>query len=188
MRYPGLGIGGYCLTKDPAFAPAGARQLFGCDIAFPFSRLAGQTADEMPLHTVRRLTGLIGGDVAGKRILLCGIAYREDVADTRYSPAESVYRELVSRGARVDVHDPFVTFWEEVQCPVMQELPSPEVYAAVLFATPHTVYRQLDLRSWMSSSRATVALDAFMVFSRRQRQAFREAGLHVESVGVGDGL
>ncbi|MCH8478626.1 MAG: hypothetical protein LAT56_11865, partial [Wenzhouxiangella sp.] len=35
IRYPGLGIGGYCLTKDPSFAPAAARQLFGLSLEFP---------------------------------------------------------------------------------------------------------------------------------------------------------
>jgi len=188
MRYPGLGIGGYCLTKDPAFAPAATRQLFGRDIEFPFSRLAISTAADMPSHTIERLTRLLDGAVAGKRILLCGICYREDVADTRYSPSEIVYRELVAQGAQVDVHDPFVSYWQEVQRPVANDLPSPEGYAAVLFATPHAVYKRLDLPRWMSGSRGTAVLDAFMVFSSRQRQLFREAGMWIESIGVGDGL
>ena len=33
---PGLGVGGYCLTKDPAFAPAASEQLFNTALEFHF--------------------------------------------------------------------------------------------------------------------------------------------------------
>lgn len=188
IRFPGMGIGGYCLTKDPTFAPAAARQLFHQDLEFPFSRLAVRASAEMPHHCVARLTGLLGGSVADKNILICGVSYRQDVADTRYSPSETVYRELVERGARVDFHDPFVSWWEELECPVPTAMPGAAPYDAVVFAVPHTEYRTLDLGAWIEDNARIVVLDAYMVFSRDQRHAFRERGVHIESIGVGDGL
>jgi nucleotide sugar dehydrogenase len=187
IRYPGLGIGGYCLTKDPAFAPAAARQLFGHDLEFPFSRLAVRAAADMPLHGVRRLQGLLG-DVQGKRILICGVSYRQDVGDTRYSPSEVVYRELVGLGASVDFHDPYVSWWEELDLPVPATFGSPDGYDAILFAVPHSQYSQLDLGAWINDKASTVVLDAYMVFTKAQREAFRRAGVRIESIGIGDGL
>jgi len=187
IRYPGLGIGGYCLTKDPAFAPAAARQLFGRDLDFPFSRLAVRAAADMPLHGVRRLQGLLG-DVCGKKILMCGVSYRQDVGDTRYSPSEVVYRELLARGAHVDFHDPYVSWWEELGLPVPAVLGDPEGYDAILFAVPHSQYSQLDLGEWIRDKSSTVVLDAYMVFTKAQRDAFRRAGVRIESIGIGDGL
>lgn len=188
IRYPGLGIGGYCLTKDPAFAPAAARQLFGQDLKFPFSQLAVRAAADMPLHGVRRLQQLLGGDIRGKRVLLCGVSYRQDVADTRYSPSEFVYRELVKLGAEVGFHDPFVSWWDELELPVNGELSPPDGYDAVMFAVPHTQYSQLDLAKWITDKSSTVVLDAYMVFTKAQRDEFRRAGVRIESIGIGDGL
>jgi UDP-N-acetyl-D-glucosamine dehydrogenase len=188
IRYPGLGIGGYCLTKDPTFAPASARQLFGLALDFPFSRLAVAESAQMPHHGVARLAQLLGGSVAGKRILLCGVSYREDVADTRYSPSETVYRELIGRGAKVAVHDPFVSWWEELDCAVPDALPSPDGFDAVLFAIPHAQYRELDLAEWIGDKAGTLVLDAFLVFTAAQRKAFRARGVRIEAIGVGEGL
>lgn len=188
IRYPGLGIGGYCLTKDPTFAPAAAQQLFGLDLDFPFSRLAVQASSQMPHHGVDRLTGLLGGVVEGKRILICGVSYRQDVGDTRYSPSETVYTELTRRGAKVDFHDPYVTWWDELGKPVPDVLPGSAGYDAVLFAVPHTQYMEMDLVGWVEEKESTVVLDAYMVFTRQQRRAFRDGGVRIESIGVGDGL
>ena len=188
IRYPGMGIGGYCLTKDPTFTPASSRQLFGLDLEFPFSRLAVTESAGMPHHGVARLTEMLGGDLAGKRILLCGVSYRQDVADTRYSPSEIVYQELVGRGAAVDVHDPFVGWWEELAFEVPKDLPSPDGYDAVLFAIPHQQYRELDLGEWIGNKAGTVVLDAYLVFSAQKRRAFRQAGVQIEAIGVGEGL
>ncbi|MCG5525284.1 nucleotide sugar dehydrogenase [Ectothiorhodospira haloalkaliphila] len=187
IRYPGLGIGGYCLTKDPTFAPAAARQLFGHDLDFPFSRLAVRAATEMPHHGVTRLEGLLGGSVKGRRILLCGVSYRQDVADTRYSPSETVYRELTERGAEVVCHDPFVRHWEELDMEIPEALPGTAGVDAVMFAIPHSQYQALDLVEWVVDKGRTVVLDAYMVFDAAQRRAFRELGVRIESIGVGDG-
>ena len=188
IRYPGLGVGGYCLTKDPTFTPASAKQLFGLDLSFPFSRLAVTESAGMPHHGVARLTEMLGGDLSGKRVLLCGVSYRQDVADTRYSPSEVVYRELLAGGAVVDFQDPFVFWWDELDCEVPKDLPSPGGYDAVLFAIPHQQYRQLDLAEWIEDKAATVVLDAYLVFSAQQRRAFRKAGVKIEAIGVGEGL
>ncbi|MGB1110851.1 MAG: nucleotide sugar dehydrogenase, partial [Gammaproteobacteria bacterium] len=99
IRQPGLGVGGYCLTKDPTFAPAAVSQLFGLDpIEFPFSGMAVRTNHEMPRHSVARLRQVLGDDLHGKRVLMLGVSYRQDVGDTRYSPSEILYRALVDAG------------------------------------------------------------------------------------------
>lgn len=188
LRFPGLGIGGYCLTKDPSFTPAAARQLFGHDLEFPYSRLALQVTSRMPYHALERLAELLGGALAGKKILLCGVSYRQDVADTRYSPSEVLVRELRDRNAVVDFHDPYVMHWEELEEQVLNELPSPDAYDAVIFAVPHSDYQTLELDRWVTRGNTTLFLDAFMVFSKEQRSRFRDAGIRIEAIGVGNGL
>jgi UDP-N-acetyl-D-glucosamine dehydrogenase len=188
IRYPGIGIGGYCLTKDPTFAPAAAKQLFGLSIEFPFSRLAVSQTAQMPLHALGRLTNFLGGSLNSKKILLCGVSYRQDVADTRFSPSEIIYRKLKALGAIVDLHDPFVNFWEELGVEVSTLLPSSESYNAIIFAVPHQHYQILDLSKYLVFKDKVLIFDAFSVFTAEQRKNFRHLGIRIEAVGVGDGL
>jgi UDP-N-acetyl-D-glucosamine dehydrogenase len=53
IRYPGLGVGGYCLTKDPMFGAASAREIFGFeDLEFPLSLASLEINDKMPVASV----------------------------------------------------------------------------------------------------------------------------------------
>jgi nucleotide sugar dehydrogenase len=84
---PGFGVGGYCLTKDPLLVGVGARDILGIDgLQFPFCEAAVATNRQMPHATLDLLEQGLGG-IAGKRILLLGASYREDVAVSRNSPS-----------------------------------------------------------------------------------------------------
>ena len=49
LRYPGLGVGGYCLTKDPTFAEVSAKNIFRFkELKFPMSNLAININSKMP--------------------------------------------------------------------------------------------------------------------------------------------
>jgi UDP-N-acetyl-D-glucosamine dehydrogenase len=186
IRFPGLGVGGYCLTKDPTFAPAAAKQLFDKDLHFPFSQMAVKTNNEMPLHTVKRLKSLINNNFFEKKILICGVSYRQDIGDSRFSPSEILVNELVLQGAKVDCHDPYLSYWDELEFELLKDLPDPSNYDAAVFTVPHKQYKDLDLASWGNQS--IVILDANGVFNNKKRALFRLAGINIESIGVGNGL
>lgn len=186
IRFPGLGVGGYCLTKDPTFAPASAKQLFGKNLTFPFSQMAVHVNHDMPLHTVSRLKSLMNDSINGKKLLICGVSYRQDVGDTRYSPSEILVNELVAQKANITCHDPYVTYWDELDITLPVKLPDSKFFDAVIFAVPHQQYCNLDLVSWCSKD--TLVLDANWVFNNKQRELARGNGIRVESVGRGDGL
>jgi UDP-N-acetyl-D-glucosamine dehydrogenase len=184
MRQPGFGVGGYCLTKDPLLGAVAARQLFGLDqIEFPFSTLAVETNRHMPLVTLGMLEGLLGG-LNGKSVLLLGVSYRQDVADTRYSPAEVFVRAARDRGAEVTCHDPLVTHWAELDIGIDDQIPPPDSFDAVIFAVPHREYAALDVAKWLDGSRPLV-LDANGVLSEEQQRQLREIGCVLASIGRG---
>lgn len=183
IRQPGFGVGGYCLTKDPLMAGAAARTLFGVNtLHFPFSESAVRVNAEAPMTSVARLEQLLNG-LAGRRILLLGVAYRQDVADTRYSPSETFVREAEARGAQLLCHDPLVTFWSELGRPVAQQLPAPD-FDAVVVAVPHTAYRTLDLATWVGSHRPLL-FDANAVLSSEQQRSWLSRDLPLWIVGRG---
>lgn len=185
MRQPGFGVGGYCLTKDPLLAGIAAHDLLGFpELVFPFSELAVSTNQRMPLETLRLVRDGLGGSLANRRLLLLGISYRPDVADTRFTPAESFVRAAGDEGATVDVHDPLVTYWEELATHVPAQLPAAHSYDAVVFASAHPEYTSLDVVTWLGSARPLV-VDGNRVLSDNQRAALRSAGVREIAIGRG---
>lgn len=185
IRQPGFGVGGYCLTKDPLFPGVAARQLLDRpDLGFPFSEMAVATNQRMPMASIARLETALSGGLMGKRILLMGIAYRQDVADTRYSPSELFVSEARRRGAEILFHDPLVRHWNELGTGVPSALPPSGDLDAVVLAVPHTVYRELDLGSWLASGRPLV-LDASAVLTTRQREDVLRVGCTLIAIGEG---
>jgi UDP-N-acetyl-D-glucosamine dehydrogenase len=188
IRRPGFGVGGYCLTKDPLLGQIAARDIFQLDgVEFPFSTLAVSVNRAMPLATLELLERALDGGLAGRKILLMGISYRDGVSDTRSSPSEVFVRAARERGAEVVSHDPLVAEWAELGLEVDPAIPSPAGFDAVVFAVPHPEYMQLDLRSWLGSSRPLV-LDASDVLDDHQRKALGDLGCAAVSIGRGQGV
>ena len=126
----------------------------------------------------------LGGDLAGKRLLLLGVAYRSGVADTRNSPGELFVKEGRRRGASIAVADPLVRHWPELNVDLPDTLPAPDGFDAVVFAVGHTDYRDLDVVSWLGEERPLV-FDAANVLSVDTRSALDEAAIPVHSIGRG---
>jgi nucleotide sugar dehydrogenase len=187
IRQPGFGVGGYCLTKDPLFGAAATRQLMKMPaFAFPFCETAVDVNRRMPIANLDRLEQLAGG-LRGKSLVQLGIAYRSEVDDTRFAPAEPFYREAIRRGAVVVCHDPYVRHWAELDMAIPEALPEPASSDIVVFAVPHAAYRRLDVLAWLGSARPFV-YDCDNVLDAATRNRLRAAGVRVESTGRGLGL
>ncbi|MFV0138029.1 nucleotide sugar dehydrogenase [Streptomyces sp. HMX87] len=105
---PGAGVGGHCIPVDPHYLAAKAESE-----GFPLRMVsaAQHVNTRMPVHVADRAAALLDGlRTPGReaRVLLLGVAYKPDVADTRESPAAPVTRRLRDRGAEVVYHDPYV--------------------------------------------------------------------------------
>ena len=186
IRQPGFGVGGYCLTKDPLFARIAAREIFGLSgHTFPFSSQAVAVNQAMPLVSLGKIREYFRGSVEGKRILLMGISYRQDVGDTRYSPAETFYRQAVQEGALVTPHDPLVKYWDELRIPVRRRLPRPAGFDAVVFAVPHAAYRKIDFGRWLKTGGKPLVFDANNVLTVQQRRDITRRGNPLLSIGRG---
>ena len=109
MRFnPSAGVGGHCIPVDPTYLASIAEEL-GAPASF--IRRANQVNREMPNYVVERVETDNGGSLAGKSVLVVGVAYKPNVADTRETSAELVIDELRRRGAVVQWHDALVDNW-----------------------------------------------------------------------------
>ncbi|HUY11862.1 MAG TPA: nucleotide sugar dehydrogenase [Candidatus Dormibacteraeota bacterium] len=105
---PGPGVGGHCIPLDPHYlAWESKRQGF----TSRFIELAEDVNAQMPAYVVDLIADALnesGKAFRDARILVIGVAYKRNVADTRRSPAISVIDRLRMRGAAISYHDPYV--------------------------------------------------------------------------------
>jgi len=106
--YPGPGLGGHCLPSDPYYLSWKVR-LEGYEPRF--ITFADEINRRMPAYVVEMVTDALNARqraVNGSRILLLGVAYKPNVADTRDSPALEIFATLLAKGAHVAYHDAMV--------------------------------------------------------------------------------
>lgn len=105
---PSAGVGGHCIPVDPTYLAAVAEE-HGAPATF--IRRANDVNLEMSRYVVDRVEADNGGLLAGKSVLVVGVAYKPNVADVRETPAELVIEHLRARGAVVSWHDEVVGTW-----------------------------------------------------------------------------
>jgi UDP-N-acetyl-D-mannosaminuronate dehydrogenase len=113
LMYPGIGVGGYCLTKDPLLASWARKSFFGSDSDLSMSVNSVSLNDQMPGFAFERLINVFG-DIGGLKIAFLGVSYRGDVGDTRFTPVEKLVRLVEDAGANTVLHDPYVSYWQEM--------------------------------------------------------------------------
>lgn len=106
--WPGPGIGGHCIPKDPQLL---AWKMNKLDYHPRFIELATKINGEMPGYAVARLKRTLkkdGRGLSGARILILGVAYKGGVSDYRESPSLDIMHLLAEQGALISFYDPFV--------------------------------------------------------------------------------
>ena len=106
--YPGPGLGGHCIPLDPYYLSWKARE-YGFHTSMIEASM--MVNDRMPEYCVDRAARILNGmkkAVCGTKVLVLGVAYKQDIDDFRESPAISVIEELLKRGAEVEYYDPWV--------------------------------------------------------------------------------
>ena len=106
--YPGPGLGGHCIPLDPFYLAWKAREF---DYHTKLIETAGEINDYMPefvVETVMKLLNERKKPLNGSKVLLLGVAYKNDIDDMRESPVLKVIDHLEKNGARVVFNDPFI--------------------------------------------------------------------------------
>lgn len=107
--YPGPGLGGHCIPLDPYYLSWKARE-FGFHTSMIESSM--MINDRMPEYTAERAMKILNRfnkPMKDSKILILGVAYKQDIADYRESPAIDVINELEKLGADVIYYDPHIT-------------------------------------------------------------------------------
>ena len=139
---PGL-VGGHCIGVDPYYLTYKAQQLG----YHPQMILAGRRInDNMSLYissqVVKRMLSK-GIQPLGAKVLILGLAFKENCPDVRNSKTVDIVSELSSYGVDVDVHDPWINAAEAKQEYDIDLVATPEkaAYDVVIIAVAHDEFR-----------------------------------------------
>ena len=106
--YPGPGLGGHCIPIDPLYLSWKLKTL---NYKARFIELADEVNSSMPEHVLTLISDALNTkkkSVNGSKILVLGMAYKNDIDDMRESPAITVCELLILRGAKISYHDSFI--------------------------------------------------------------------------------
>ncbi len=140
--YPGPGLGGHCIPLDPYYLSWKARE-YGFHTSMIESSM--MVNDRMPEYTVERAGKILNRykkALNGSRVLVLGVAYKQDIDDYRESPAVRVIEEFRKTGAQVEFYDPYIPQYRDKGV-WYQGIPaiSPEIltrYDLICITTAHT--------------------------------------------------
>ena len=105
---PSAGVGGHCIPVDPSYLADVAEK---AGVEATFIKRANEVNLDMPKYIAGRIAKDNGGSLKGKKVLVVGVAYKPNVADTRETPAELLINGLEMLGAIVTWNDPVVGAW-----------------------------------------------------------------------------
>lgn len=136
---PGL-VGGHCIGVDPYYLTHKAQELG----YHPEVILAGRRInDGMASNVADRVIKLMLGKnipVLGSRILVLGLAFKENCPDLRNTKIANLIDSLKEYNAHVDVYDPWINLIEakyEYGIDCLNEMPVAGQYSAVILAVGH---------------------------------------------------
>src|SRR5256712_1940284 len=183
-HYPGPGVGGHCIPKDPFCLVFKAKQ------AGFLLRLvsASKTVNKMmPVHTIDRLAKALR---TGKKslpnaiVVVWGLAYKGEVKDTRRSPSIELLKLLKQSRAKIRVFDPYVPrviVGGKTYESSSSEIESVRDADALMIATAHNAFRTVDLSKIRSLMRDRPIL--YDTRNLRTRRECEEAGFTYLATG-----
>jgi len=99
----GAGAGGHCIPKDPLFLLDSAKKT---GMTFSSIKTAVEINSELPAYIASEIKKTLTHMNLGKKVLVCGLAYKQDIEDMRDSPGFKIAHSLSQKGLDVSAFDP----------------------------------------------------------------------------------
>ncbi|MDD4938594.1 MAG: nucleotide sugar dehydrogenase [Candidatus Omnitrophica bacterium] len=113
--YPGPGVGGHCIPKDPLYLYWKAKHH---GFKPRFIKLASDIITRMPEYVTERVADLINAASRSRpgRVLVVGVTYKKDIKDLRKSPALDMIDSFQKKGVKTAYHDPLIPYlkWNHI--------------------------------------------------------------------------
>ena len=139
--YPGPGLGGHCIPIDPFYLSWKAKE---SGFEARFIELAGVINGSMPYHVASKVVDSlneIGKPLKGSKVLILGVAYKQDIDDVREAPALDIMKLLQEKGAMLSYSDPYVPVLQEGGFSLSSQELTPELLSdadCIVITTAHS--------------------------------------------------
>ena len=144
---PGL-VGGHCIGVDPYYLTHKSESVG----YHPEIILAGRRInDGMAKYVVSQLVKKMINekiDVNSSRVLVMGLAFKENCPDIRNSKVIDIVTELRGYGIDVDVYDPWVDSKDVIQNYGISVIDEPELdsYGGIILAVAHDEFKEMGVK------------------------------------------
>ncbi len=176
---PGLGVGGYCLTKDPKFINFSARSIFKKKTIFPITNSSLKINKNMIFSSIKFISSKIKS-LKNKKILILGAAYKDNVSDTRESPSIILSKELKKNKIKFVLHDPITSISDNKKYGIKKQLPIFEKFDLILFCVKHNYYGKINYKKF---SRKPFYFDLNCVLNKKQIKYLLKNNYKIEVLG-----
>ena len=157
---PGL-VGGHCIGVDPYYLIQKAQSVgYYPDILLACRRINDAMGHYIASEVIKLMIHR-GITVAGARILLLGITFKENCPDLRNTRVIDLAREFTDYSAQVDIYDPWADRAQAAQeygVELLAQLPQPGAYDAIVIAVAHDEFREMGVEGLLrlANSRAVI--------------------------------
>ena len=132
---PGPGVGGHCIPIDPWFI------LENVDVKDTLIEKSRHINDNVPFRISDKIADILIGYKKPK-VTIFGVSYKENIGDTRKSPAIVIYNELTKKGINVFSYDPLVSKFEYLLSGLEDSLKDSDL---LLLFVGHEKFKEISL-------------------------------------------
>jgi len=184
-RYlPGL-VGGHCIPVDPYYLVHKSRELGYQPRVIPAGRAINDYMPEYIVEMTIEALKNVGKAVKGSRVLIMGLTYKEDVADTRENPVKVIIKKLEEYGVEAVGFDPLLDareFYEEFNMRLLNNLEEvkEEKVDGIILAVAHSSFKELslaDLKEMQNNN--PILIDVRGIFDATKA---RETGIYYKTL------
>ena len=149
--HPGL-VGGHCIGVDPYYLIHRSMQAGYEPTLLKSARVINNSMGE---YVASRMLALLAKKqiaASTARVLIMGIAFKENTADIRNSRVVELINQLIASGVAVDIYDPLVdaqAVSESYGLTCLDKLGETDTYDGIIIAVPHAVFYDFEYRQYL---------------------------------------
>ena len=168
---PGPGVGGHCIAIDPWFLTESITK----SELIPLVR---RINDSMPKYVLKLIKRKVK-NIENPTVTVLGVAYKENIGDTRESPAIKLIKLLERENYNVKIHDPFVNDFSHDLLSFEQAVKDSD---CLVIITAHSSFKEINPES-IGEMRTKNIVDSRNCINEKK---FKNAGFSVKILGKGN--
>jgi UDP-N-acetyl-D-mannosaminuronic acid dehydrogenase len=187
---PSVGVGGYCLTKDPWFLDSFAR---ANGSEFKTAVTSREVNDQSPIYASNRLSEALDNafpeiNKNSTKIGVLGLSFKNDTGDCRSTPTLPALNNLNKKGYKIVACDPFVSredlkIFKNISITDSIEEVLKDAHALAFFSG-HSVFHKITIKQLVDNlTPGAVIFDGRIYFSKSEIQSFKDHGFCFKGIG-----